>query len=121
MTLSPTARATKQQMLTKRHGLAAVVNGKIYAIGGLKDVTDRLSTVEEYDPVADSWTTKQPMPTPRYWLAAAQAIGRIYAIGGYDVNNVRLNTVEEYDPTTDTWSDERADANGSLRIGRCFS
>jgi N-acetylneuraminic acid mutarotase len=40
---------------------AAVVNDKIYVIGGEAD--GYLKTVEQYDPVADTWTTKASMPT----------------------------------------------------------
>ena len=42
-------------------GEAAVVNGKIYVIGGNSNF--------EYNPDTDTWTTKKPMPTPRstFW------------------------------------------------------
>jgi N-acetylneuraminic acid mutarotase len=38
-------------------GKAAVVDGKIYVIGGLANY--------QYDPATDNWTTRKPMPTAR--------------------------------------------------------
>ena len=59
----------KAPMPTPRGGLGvAVVDGKIYAIGG--DASGKLvGTNEEYNPVTDTWTTKAPMPTPRAFFA----------------------------------------------------
>jgi len=92
----------RANMPTPRWSLStAVVNGKIYAIGGLT-VNDALSTVEEYNPVTDTWTKKAGMPTPRGTLSTAVVDGKIYAIGGWDVN--AFSTVEEYNPVTDTWT-----------------
>jgi predicted Zn-dependent protease len=55
-------------MPTAREGLAVgVVNNKIYAIGGWGG--SYLSTVEEYDPATNTWTTKASMPTGREYLA----------------------------------------------------
>jgi N-acetylneuraminic acid mutarotase len=52
--------------------------------------------------VGDQWTNKSPMPTPRYYLAAAVVNNIIYAIGGY--RNTYLSTNEAYDPSTGTWT-----------------
>jgi hypothetical protein len=80
-------------------GVATSVNGKIYAIGGTNAAGVILSTVEEYDPATDTWTTKANMPTARFALGVVTANnGKIYAIGG--VNSL---AVEEYDPATNTW------------------
>src|SRR5207247_5035679 len=76
--------------------------GKIYAIGGVNSVF--LNVVEEYDPAANAWATKAPMPNPRYDLAAAAVGGKIYAIGGNHDNGVNLSVVEEYDPAANTWT-----------------
>src|SRR5438309_9880190 len=76
---------------------AAEVGGKIYAIGGHDNNGVYLSVVEEYDPAANTWTTKAPMPTGRQFLAAAAVGGKIYAIGGVG-NSGRLETVQEYHP-----------------------
>ena len=89
---------------------AAVVNGKIYAIGGYEKEGvpawggPILSTVEEYDPVTDTWTQKADMPSARGGLSVCAVAGKIYAIGGWDtVHKKKVLAVEEYDPATDTW------------------
>jgi len=93
---------TKESMPTASTGLAAaVVNGRLYAIGGANNVI--LNTVEAYDPATDTWTTVAPMPTARAFLAVGVVHGILYAVGGE--NGVSyLNTVEAYNPTTNTWS-----------------
>ncbi len=97
---------TKSPMPTGRWALGTfAVNGKIYAIGGSDDspaLAKYLGTVDEYDPVTNTWTTKSPMPTARSCYAAV-VNGRIYAIGGKG-NQATYSTVEEYDPATDTWT-----------------
>lgn len=91
-------------MPTARYGLSTcVVNGKIYAIGGMTGSTK----VEEYDPATDTWTTKADMPTGRSFLACGVVNGKIYVIGGNagpGMWGTTLATVEEYDPETDTWT-----------------
>lgn len=79
---------------------AAVVNDKIYAIGG-SDSTGSLSVNEEYDPATDIWTTKAPMPTPRRGFAIAVVEGKIYVVGGRNGSILSIN--EEYDPVSDSW------------------
>lgn len=81
------------------------VNGKkIYAIGGSSDGLNTLNTVEEYDPLTDTWSTKTSMPTARRYYALAELNGKIYVIGGLlNDNSTITDVVEEYDPVTDTW------------------
>jgi hypothetical protein len=105
----------------------AVVNEKIYAIGGTTSgglfpaSSDDVGTNEMYDPATDTWTQKTPMPTPRSKFAIAVYQNKIYCIGGqvgtkkgkYDIGNGRfiemgyvfINSAvnEVYDPATDTW------------------
>jgi len=54
----------------------------ILILGGASIVEVGISTVEQYDPTTDTWTTKSPMPTPRWGFAACTVNGKIYAIGG---------------------------------------
>ncbi len=60
-------------------------------------------TIEAYDPVANIWTTKAPMPTPRYGSTVSVVNGLIYAIGGWG-GWPELAMVEIYNPATNTWS-----------------
>ena len=87
---------------------SAVVDGKIYVIGGDggEDVDEWcLPTVEEYEPATNTWTRKADMPTGRDCLATVAVEGKIYAVGGARPDaNVGVKTVEMYDPSTDTWS-----------------
>jgi N-acetylneuraminic acid mutarotase len=104
--------ATKTSMPTARASLGvAVVNNKIYAIGGNYEPSGQSgpwasrSTNEEYDPVSNTWTTKTPMPTSKGSFAIAVVNNKIYCIGGYDYNgggNVATNY--EYNPATDSWA-----------------
>ena len=96
----------KADMPTARSCLStSVVNGKIYAFGGIKNANSApLSTVEEYNPQTDTWTTKSNMLTARISLFTSVVNGKIYAIGGGPrVLGSGLSTVEEYDPVSDTW------------------
>jgi len=96
---------TLEPMPTARAGIGvAVVDGKIYAIGG---TYDSLGETEEYDPATNTWTKKTSMPTPRMWVGIAVVENKIYAIGGdsgnWEVGIAPTNVNEVYDPATDTW------------------
>jgi len=119
---------TKAPMPTPRQGHAvAVVNGRIYAIGGWGGWPD-LSTVEVYDPATNTWATTvpvtpatiaantagkplAPMPTARDDFGFSVVNGIIYAIGG-DTNAFDAvlgipcctTVVEAYDPVANIWT-----------------
>lgn len=62
-------------------------NGLVYAIGGF-DGTNRLSTVERYNPKKNQWTIISPMIVPRSDASACTLKDRIYATGDkiiYDI------------------------------------
>jgi N-acetylneuraminic acid mutarotase len=87
---------TKAPMHVARSNLGvAVVDGKIYAIGGLVGNGVVTGANEEYDPETDTWALRKSMPTPRSDFGVEVYRDKIYCIGGA-VNEV-------YDPATDTW------------------
>ena len=66
--------------------------------------TEKLATVQEYDPATNSWALRASMPTARdVQVVVAATNGKIYAIGGH-LNGQSLRTVEVYDPATNTWT-----------------
>jgi len=79
----------------------AVLNGKLYAFGGFNG-TERLSTVEVYDPRKNKWSQGCAMLCKRSAVGVAALDDCIYVCGGYD-GVTSLNTVEVYYPKTNTW------------------
>ena len=66
----------KAPMPTAReHLTSAVVNDKLYAIGGRQADNDspkaNVNRIEMYNPLNDSWTIMEQMPTKRSGIAAA--------------------------------------------------
>ena len=118
--------------------LAAVVGDKIYVIGGASTIPGSketavfpthphmsVGTVEEYDPAANTWRARSPMPTPRNHAAIGVVNRKIYVIGGrvgaaFIGLASDISVVEEYDPATDEWSGPRARmpiARSALGVG----
>ena len=82
----------------------ASANGKVYAIGGISGMSV-LSSVEEYDPIADRWRFVAPLPEPLHHPAAAIVGDIVYVIGGYRTLNFDpTSVVYRYDPRIDVWS-----------------
>lgn len=93
-------------------------NGKLYVFGG-RDSTATpigLNYVEEYDPAADTWISRTPLPQA---AADSGACGfddngtyKIFVVGGYTSGpNARLNKCQLYYPATDTWETVSPPAN----------
>lgn len=104
--------AHKKPLKVKRMLFAAVVgpDDRIYVFGGAagdasKRSTKTLATVEVYDPVADTWTSRNPMPAPRDSHAGILgADGKIYIMGGSTgAYRPPLKDVFIYDPQKDAW------------------
>lgn len=114
------ARLADMPTTRQRTSVVYGPDGLFYVIGGIRNSNPGGTTgvVEAYNPTTDSWTTKAPMPTPRYGMAAVVAGGKIYAIGGPYQDDVTPFTdgesvlVEIYDPTTNTWTSGPSLPNG---------
>ena len=98
---------------------AGVVNGKICVIGGGADNSNYLDTVEEYDPVTDTWTTKPIMPVAHETSIAGDFDGGIYVFGGSVQGDARngSDTVYKYDTTNDTWTTEEQMPTQRVMVG----
>src|SRR5215468_10825827 len=89
--------------------LGVAVNGKLVASQGLLPGFKPAGLVYEYDPAADAWTQKKPMPHPVHHAAIAAQNGKMYVFGGFDLPAAGApgwNPVAEtweYDPATDIW------------------
>ena len=98
----------KADMPTARWGFgASVVDGRIYVIGGSPSTSSsytHLATVEAYDPVTDTWTSKADMPIALRAFSTSAVNGKIYAFGGKNNTEKGRVNVFEYDPATDTWT-----------------
>lgn len=103
----------------------AVVNGKIYVIGGVNQNNQPLNIVEEYNPLTSQWTSKMAMPTARSGFAIAVYDNRIYIIGG-SVGNGFVGNNEVYDPAANSWTTKasmqtpRTDLTASLVNGQIY-
>jgi hypothetical protein len=58
------------------------LDGKLLLIGGQIGVT-AVDTVEAFDPSSGSWTTLDPMPTPRSHASVARVGEAVFVIGGF--------------------------------------
>jgi hypothetical protein len=75
----------------------AVLNGKIYVIGG----NNHNNAVQVYDPETDIWTTKSNIPYNTSYTSAVELDGYIYLMGGS--GSTLLNPVIRYNHNNDTW------------------
>ena len=81
----------------------AVLDGKLYAVGGFNDDDGWLSSVERYDPALDAWEAAAPMAEAREAHAVAALDGKLYVAGGMGPGFNRLSSVERYDPAVGAW------------------
>jgi N-acetylneuraminic acid mutarotase len=88
------------------HSNVAVVGGKLYVVGamvleGFNFVP--IADVWEYDPTADEWIDRAPMPagTERGASAVGVIDGRIYVAGG--LRGGAVSDVSSFDPAANEW------------------
>ena len=100
-TVATNVWTTKASMPTARSGFAAgVVNGVVYAVGGIRDGLTFLTTVQAYNPATNGWATKAPLPARRAYLNGTGTInGILYVAGGGDSSGV-TRTLFAYNPST---------------------
>jgi DNA-binding CsgD family transcriptional regulator/N-acetylneuraminic acid mutarotase len=95
---------TQAAMPTKRAGLGLVAfEGKIFAIGGVRDNNRATRSVEIYDSITNSWSEGSAKPTATANIAGVVLEGKIYVPGGCTNEGQAVNTLEIYDPKEDNW------------------
>jgi len=111
----PTRRwSARANAPTARNSAAsAVIDGKIYVVGGRKFVKNADGTTQQvnvpnlevYDPKLDRWKTRSPMPQAQGGLAATAFNGKLYVFGGEQWVPEQKVFAESwvYDPQTDVW------------------
>jgi N-acetylneuraminic acid mutarotase len=116
-------RALSPMPTMRGGGVAAVVGGKFYVIGGAGAAPEAdspairprqpqrsVGTVEEYDPSTNTWRTRAPMPTACNHMGGEAVNGKVYLIGGRlsgaFIIGLPGNTdlVQAFDPATDSWT-----------------
>ena len=102
---------TMAPMPTNRSSMqTSVVDGKFYIMGGTTGYDQTKSeytfcaTTEAYDPLTNTWETKNPIPTKKQYFVANVVDNKIYCIGGDVGNNNYTDVNEAYDPATDSWT-----------------
>lgn len=111
--------------VARAESVTAVVDDKIYVIGGRIGRTPDADSFFEYadtkltevfDPEAGRWSRLADAPTARNSQAAVVIDGKVYVVGGRqnqldrDGNPllVGINALEVYDPATDSWEGKAA-------------
>lgn len=105
--------SSARQMLTARnHHGAALIDGKIYVVGGrvgstfIIGLSTNVSTNEVYDVAKNTWSSVLGVPTARSGVGTAVLNGRMHVLGGEAYLNDLVGTYrthEAYDPRTNNW------------------
>ncbi|XP_078606937.1 kelch-like protein 24 [Branchiostoma floridae x Branchiostoma japonicum] len=90
--------------VTRHYHKLAVLQGKVYAIGGRDNSFKfELASVEVYDRNLNKWSEGVPLPEPRSRHAVAVLDGSIYVIGGCNDELEPKSTVYRYSPGDAQW------------------
>ena len=87
----------------RTHVRAAVLDGKIYVVGGMGNMVGGLSSVEVFDPKVGSWQPGPPLPSPmiRHVVNVAMFEGKLHAVS----RTTRESDTKGYvlDPQVGSW------------------
>ena len=113
-----TAKAPMPQPKSGASG--AVLNGKLYVVGGNSD-----GSMFSYDPTTNAWSSEPSFPSPyRAYAGAAVVAGKLYVVGGCesqpgtgpDCGVATTNTMRMFDPATGNWSTRAPMAGARLHF-----
>ncbi|XP_072018224.1 kelch-like protein 24 [Amphiura filiformis] len=80
-----------------------VLDGMVYATGGLGSEGELLNSVEFYNPSTNNWRFTSPMLHGTKAHGVAAVGGMLYVIGGENLENT-IETMQCYNPRVDSWS-----------------
>jgi N-acetylneuraminic acid mutarotase len=94
-----------QLPLAREEAGAAVINGKLYVVGGFARTSGSgagsdTGELDVFDPVAGSWATRAPMPIAVQQPAIAVLNGQLHVLGGDAAGAAH----QVYDPSSDSWT-----------------
>jgi hypothetical protein len=100
-------------------GACAVVNNKIYIIGGYAYPGGPTNVNEVYNPSSDSWSVKAPLPNNQYGVTRENPVinGLIYVTHGRNTPFYTDNYL--YDPAGDTWRRKASAQHPRDGVGCC--
>lgn len=85
----------------------AALGGYVYALGGDDDEDGTATTkVMRYDPVANTWTPRAPLPIAISYQRATAAAGRLYVL------HPAGTVMYQYNPTADEWTETAPPSGG---------
>lgn len=93
--------------VNRPYAASAVLDGKLYYLGGTTDLENLLGAVADvdaYDPATNTWSGRAPMPDARSRAGAGVVDGILYVVGGSDPTGTMQASVYAYDPTADSWT-----------------
>jgi N-acetylneuraminic acid mutarotase len=88
-------------------GGTAVLNGRIYVIGGWQDEASPYPLVQIYDVATNKWSEGTPLPEALHHEGVAVVGGKIYVVGGFQQPFPQREPVDhvwEFDPATNKWT-----------------
>ncbi|MDA0174670.1 choice-of-anchor D domain-containing protein [Solirubrobacter taibaiensis] len=102
---SNTWESAKNQGIARfAHGLAALGNGNVVAVGGYEDAFGQLTNVDVFDPLSNTWTGGAPtLSERRDGSALSLANGRVMVLGGHRSDGIKLPGAELSDAAGTSW------------------
>ncbi|KAJ7336612.1 hypothetical protein OS493_011830 [Desmophyllum pertusum] len=96
-------RVIAPMIIPRKYAGSAILDGQLYAVGGINREYSDLVTVESYNPCAGQWTSVTSLNKCKGALALSVLEGWLYAAGGSH-NGSALKSVERYDPIKNEWT-----------------
>ncbi len=104
-----------------KHNYSTVVyNDEIYIFGGCTqngvDIWSMTSSVEVYNPAANSWTTTSSLPSTRFNPGIGIIDDKIIIAGGFSDDEV-VSDVDVFDPVSSTWTESTSLPEKNVAMG----